>query len=68
MYASNVAELKIVENFDFGGWYDSDAVEYEAEDTLSILIRYIEDAEVNLDKSRLQKMMQEIYQEACELV
>ena len=31
LYASNVAELKIVENFDFGGWYDGkDAVEYES--------------------------------------
>ena len=68
LYASGVSELKIVENFDFGGWYDKDSVEYESEDTLSILSRYIEDAEVNLDKSRIQKMMQEIYQEACELV
>jgi len=32
------------------------------------LNRYIEEAEINLDKSIIQKMMQEIYQEACELV
>ena len=69
LYASNVAELKIVENFDFGGWYDDkDAVEYESEDTMSILNRYIEEADITLDKSRVQKLMQEIYQEACELV
>jgi hypothetical protein len=68
LYASGVAELKIVENFDFGGWYDSDAVEYESEDTMSILNRYIEEADITLDKSKVQKMMQEVYQEACELV
>ena len=68
LYSANVAELKIVENFDFGGWYDKDEGEYESEDTLSILNRYIEDADVNLDKSLIQKMLQEVYQEACELV
>ncbi len=58
-----------MENFDFGGWYDSkDSEGYESEDTMSILNRYIEEAEINLDKSIVQKVMQEIYQEACELV
>ena len=69
LYSSGVAELKIVENFDFGGWYDSkDSEGYESEDTMSILNRYIEESEINLDKSIIQKMMQEVYQEACELV
>ena len=70
LYSVNVAELKIVENFDFGGWYDKDdsANEFESEDTLSILNRYIEDAEISLDKSVVRKMVDEIYQEACELV
>ena len=69
LYSSNVSELKIVENFEFNGWYDdSDSEVYESEDTMSILNRYIEESEVNLDKSVIQKMMQEVYQEACELV
>jgi DNA repair exonuclease SbcCD nuclease subunit len=69
LYSSNVAELKVVENFDFSGWYDKDATsDFESEDTLSILNRYIEESEVDLDKSTLQKLLQEIYQEACELV
>ena len=69
LYASNVAEVKIVENFDFGGWYDDKGSEaYETEDTMSILNKFIDEAEINLDKSVLQKMMQETYQEACELV
>jgi hypothetical protein len=59
LYSSNVAELKVVENFEFSGWYDTDD---------SILNRYIEDADVDLDKSVVQKVIQEVYQEACELV
>ena len=68
LYKSGVAELKIVENFDFNNLYDSETEGYESEDTLSILNRYIEESEVSLDKSRIQKMIQETYQEACEMV
>ena len=69
LYASGVAELKIVENFDFSGWYkEEDFNPLESEDTISILNRYIEEAEISLDKSLVQKIMQEIYHEACELV
>ena len=66
LYSANVAELKIVENFAL-----TEAAEFEAfesEDTLSILNRYIEEAEIDLDRSRIQKLIQEVYQEACELV
>ncbi len=66
LYASNISELKIIENFDIQEPQDFEA--FESEDTISILNRYIEEAEINLDKSIIQKMMQEIYQEACELV
>ena len=69
LYQANVAELKVVENFDFSGWYCKDDEEvYESEDTMSILNRYIEEADITLDKSIVQKMMQDIYQEACELI
>ena len=69
LYASGVAELKVVENFDFGGWYDKgDSEVFESEDTMSILNRYIEEADIKLDKSMLQKMLHEVYQEACELI
>ena len=66
LYSSNVAELKVVENFEFQESEEFEA--FESEDTMSILNRYVEESEVNLDKSRIQKMIQEIYQEACELV
>jgi DNA repair exonuclease SbcCD nuclease subunit len=66
LHASNIAELKIIENFEIQESQDFEA--FESEDTISILNRYIEEAEISLDKSIIQKMMQEIYQEACELV
>ena len=66
LYNANVHELKVVENFVIQVSEDFEA--FESEDTLSILNRYIEEAEINLDKSTVQKMIQEIYQEACELV
>jgi UDP-2,3-diacylglucosamine pyrophosphatase LpxH len=66
LYSAGVAELKIVENF---ALQESENFEvFESEDTLSILNRYIEEAEINLDKSIVQKVIQEIYQEACELI
>ena len=69
LYSANVSELKVVENFDFTGWYGKeDLADFESEDTLSILNRYVEEAEVDLNKSTVQKLLQEIYQEACELV
>jgi DNA repair exonuclease SbcCD nuclease subunit len=66
LYASNIAELKVIENFDIQEPVEFEA--FESEDTISILNRYIQEAEISLDKSIIQKMMQEIYQEACELV
>ena len=66
LYSSGVSELKVVENFAI---QESDEFEaFESEDTLSILNRYIEEAEIGLDKSKIQKIIQEIYQEACELI
>lgn len=66
LYNANIAELKVVENFAIEISEDFEA--FESEDTISVLNRYIEEAEVNLDKSILQKMLGEIYQEACEIV
>lgn len=66
LYSSNIAELKVVENFQI---QESDEFEaFESEDTLSILNRYIEESEVNLDKTIVQKLISEIYQEACEMI
>ena len=66
LYVSNIAELKVIENFDIHESENFDI--FETEDTLSILSRYIEESEVNLDKSIIQNILQEVYQEACEMV
>jgi len=66
LYASNVSELKIVENFQIQENEEFEA--FESEDTLSILNRYVEEAKIDLDKSIVQKLISEVYQEACEMV
>ena len=35
---------------------------------MSILNRYVEEAEITLDKSVLKKMLDEVYREACEMI
>ena len=66
LYTSGVHELKVVENFQLEEKEDFEA--FESEDTLSILNRYIEESETNLEKSTVQKIIQDVYQEACEIV
>jgi len=61
-----VFELKIVENFQLIDNEDFEA--FESENTLSILNRYVEESEIDLEKSRIQTMISDVYQEACELV
>jgi len=65
LYSSNLAELKIVENFDFteGEEFEAD----ESEDTISLLNRYIQESEVDLDKSVITEILQDVYREACEV-
>jgi hypothetical protein len=66
LYTSNISELKVIENFEM---QESEQFEaFESEDTISILNRYVKESEVSLDKFAIQKLLQEIYQEACELI
>ena len=66
LYEVGVADLKIVENFVLEEPEEFDV--FESEDTLSILDRYIQEAEIQLDKPRLQNIMRKTYQDACELI
>ena len=69
LYESGVADLKVIENFDYNnGYLHSEDSEVESEDTLSILNRHIEESEIDLDKTTVKKIISEIYREACELV
>jgi len=66
LYSVGVHDLKIVENFQLT---ESEEFEVEeSEDTLSILDRYINDSDTELDKVRIQNVMRSTYQEACELI
>ena len=66
LYSSGVYELKVIENFQIQESEEFEA--FESEDTLSILNRYVEESEIDLEKSIIQRMIQSIYQEACELI
>ncbi len=65
LYSSNCFELKIVENFAIVEDEEFDVE--ESEDTISILNRYIQESEVDLDKSIVTNILQEVYKEACEV-
>lgn len=66
LYSANIAELKVIENFQIQESEEFEA--FESEDTLSILDRYIQESEIELEKTTVQKLIREIYQEACEMV
>lgn len=62
-----VLDLKIVEDFSAES-QDSDDIELEHEDTLTILEKYIDELNTNLDSSRLKQIMKSLYVEALEVV
>ena len=66
IYASDVHELKILENFQLQENEEFEA--FESEDTLSIWNRYVEESEIDLQKSTIQDIIKEVYQEACEVI
>ena len=65
LYSSGVQELKIIENFII---QENENFEIdETENTISILNRYIDEAEVEHDKSIIKKILQDVYRESCEV-
>ncbi len=60
-----VHELKIVENFNIQG--NDDFEVEETENTISILNRYIDESEMECDKSIIKGILQKIYSQACEV-
>ena len=65
LYSAGIHDLKIVENFVIQECEDFEIS--EEENTLSILNRYIEEAEFELDKSIIKKIFEDLYREACEV-
>ena len=66
LYTANIAELKIVENFQVQESEEFEA--FESEDTFSILQRYVDESDCELSKSTITSILQEVYKEALEMV
>ena len=68
LYKVGVAELKTIENIDYGtGFVTYEDQGQDSEDTLTLLSKYIDEVETRVDKSRVKKLLQNVYQEACEV-
>ncbi len=65
LYESGIQELKIIENFDVQNVEDFKID--EEENTISILNRYIDECEIQYDKSIVKGIFQSIYRQACEV-
>ena len=65
LYTVGVQELKIIENFNIE---ENENFEVEeTENTISILNRYIDESEIECDKSIIKGILQKIYSQACEV-
>ena len=63
---SGCIDLKVVENFII----DDEGVDFsqdECEDTLTLLNKYIEESDFDLDKEIVKNIMKDVYREACEV-
>ena len=65
LYNVGVQELKIIENFNIQENEDFEVE--ETENTISILNRYIDESEIDCDKSIIKGILQKIYSQACEV-
>ena len=65
LYSVGVQDLKIIENFEI---QESEEFEIsEDENTLSILNRYIDESEFDLNKNIIKGLFQDLYRQACEV-
>ena len=65
LYRSGVQDLKIVENFAIVENEEFDVE--EDENTISILNRYIDEAEIEFDKGIVKNIFRDLYRQACEV-
>ena len=63
LYSVGVQDMKIIENFQI---HESEDFEVdEEENTISILNRYIEESDLELDKGVIKKILQDLYRQSC---
>ena len=65
LYSVGVQDLKIVENFEIQESEDFEISEEES--TISILNRYIDESEFELDKNIIKGIFQDLYKQSCEV-
>ena len=65
LYTAGIQELKIIENFEIQESEDFQVD--EEENTISILNRYIDEAEFDFDKNIIKGIFQDLYKQACEV-
>ena len=65
LYSAGVQDLKIIENFNIEVSEDFEI--NEEENTISILHRYVDESELELDKTKVISILQDIYRQACEV-
>jgi hypothetical protein len=65
LYSVGIQDLKIIENFDIQE--SEEFIVDEEENTISILNRYIDEAEVQFDKNIIKDILQDLYKESCEV-
>jgi DNA repair exonuclease SbcCD nuclease subunit len=65
LYTAGIQDLKIIENFDIQENEDFEID--EEENTMSILNRYIDEAEFEFDKNIIKGIFQDLYRQACEV-
>ena len=68
MLQEQTHEVKIVEDFsDLDASNVSDDIAENTQDTTTLLEKYIDELDVDLDKKRLKNTMKSLYLEACDL-
>lgn len=67
-YQHGVSDLKIIENYAPINVEDEFDVNLENEDTYSLIQRFVDESDVNLNKTKLKLVLSEIHKEACEIV
>lgn len=65
---ANCVDVKVIEDFsDLSADTVSDDIVQHAEDTTTLLSKYVDELEIDLDKDRLKRMMRGLYTEAQDL-
>jgi len=65
---AGVEDLKVIENLDWNhGYIMGEDIDEKEENTISLLNRFVEESEIDLDKDRVKKLLGGLYSTACEV-